>query len=176
MTLRVKIDHIGARGDGVADGPIYVPFAVDGDDLEIKLQGQKGRIKHIHNPSPHRTAPLCKHFGRCGGCSLQHVTADYYRRWKQEQIRLALSHRGFDDISLLEPEISPVGSRRRARLSVMGRAQGIAVAGFTERASHTIIDITECPVLAPEIMAFIDPVRKFLAGQIKIAPENGGTD
>ncbi|PCI34480.1 MAG: RNA methyltransferase [Alphaproteobacteria bacterium] len=168
MTIRVKIDHIGARGDGVADGPVYVPFSVDGDDLEVKVQGQKGRITHIHTPSPDRVAPICKHFGRCGGCSLQHVSKDYYRTWKQEQIRVALSHRGFDDVTLLEPEISPVGSRRRARLSVMGRAKGIAVTGFAERASHNIIDITECPVLAPEIVAFIGPVRKFLGGQIKL--------
>ena len=118
MTIRVKIDHIGARGDGVANGPIYVPFSVDGDDLEIKIQGQKGRIKHIHKASPDRIAPICKHFGRCGGCSLQHVSEDYYASWKQEQVRVALSHRGFDDIIILDPLLSDTGSRRRARISV----------------------------------------------------------
>ena len=168
MTLRIKIDHIGARGDGVADGPIYVPFSVDGDDIEVKVQGQKGRIKHIHKPSPDRIAPKCKHFGRCGGCSLQHVSEDYYTRWKKEQIMVALSHRGFEDVTILEPEISPLGSRRRARLSVMGRGKGVAIVGFAERASHNIIDVTECPVLAPEITNCIDPLRKFLGGQLEL--------
>ncbi len=168
MTIRVKIDHIGARGDGVANGPIYVPFSVDGDDLEIKIQGQKGRIKHIHKASPDRIAPICKHFGRCGGCSLQHVSEDYYASWKQEQVRVALSHRGFDDIIILDPLLSDTGSRRRARISVMGRGKGVAIAGFAERASHNIIDITECPVMAPEIVAFIEPLRKFLGGQLDL--------
>ncbi len=166
MTVRVKIDHIGSRGDGVANGPIYVPFSVDGDDLEIKLQGKQGRIRHIHNPSPDRIAPICQHFGRCGGCSLQHVSQDYYSRWKQQQIRIALSHRGFEDAVILDPHISPLGSRRRARLSAVGRGDGIAVVGFLERASHNIIDITQCPVLHPEIMAFIGPLREFLGSLI----------
>lgn len=168
MTLRVKIDHIGARGDGVANGPIYVPFSVDGDDLEIKIHGNKGRIKHIHNPSAARIAPKCRHFGRCGGCSLQHVSEDYYGRWKQEQIRAALRHRGFQDVTILDAEISVPGSRRRARLTVMGRGKGVAIVGFAERASHTIIDILECPVLAPEIVAFMGPLRKFLGGQLDV--------
>lgn len=168
MTIRVKINHIGAGGDGVADGPIYVPFSVDGDDLEIKVQGSKGRIKHIHKASPDRTDPICEHFGRCGGCSLQHVSEDYYRRWKQEQVRVALSHRGFEDITILDAQISGPGSRRRARLSVMGRGKGVAIVGFAERASHNIIDIQECPVMAPEIVAFIGPLRKFLGSQLDL--------
>lgn len=167
MTTRVKINHIGAGGDGVADGPIYVPFSVDGDDLEIKLQGKQGRIKHIHKASPERIAPICRHFGRCGGCSLQHVSQDYYMRWKQEQIRTALSHRGFEDIIILPLEMSSAGSRRRTRLAAIGRDKDAAVIGFAERASHNVIDITECPVLAPEIMNFVDPLRKFLSSQLK---------
>jgi len=158
--MRVKIDHIGAQGDGVArgpDGPLYVPFSVDGDDLEITTRGKQGRIRHIHAPAPARIDPVCRHFGRCGGCALQHVSADYYRQWKQQQITNALRHRGFDEVTVLAPEISPPGSRRRARFTA-----GPSATGFAERASHNIIDIAECPVLAPEIMAIIDLVRKFL--------------
>ena len=171
MTIRVKIDHIGAQGDGIVtrpNGPLYVPFSVDGDDLEVKTKGNHGRIRHIHVRSPERTEPICKHFGRCGGCALQHVSRDYYTGWKQAQVRSALSHRGFDDITILEPVISPVGSRRRARLTAVGRGKGVAVIGFAERASHNIIDVAECPVLAPEIAAFIDPLRKFLGPQLDL--------
>ncbi len=167
--MRVKVDHIGAKGDGIAhgpDGPIYIPFAAQGDDVEIRLRGKQGRIKHIHGPSPDRIAPLCRHFGRCGGCSLQHVSAEYYRRWKQQLVRTALGHRGFEAVTILEPRISPKASRRRVRLAAMGRGGGLAVVGFSERASHNIIDLAECPVLEPEIMAFIEPLRKFLGQQL----------
>ncbi|VAV87670.1 hypothetical protein MNBD_ALPHA02-1089, partial [hydrothermal vent metagenome] len=160
--MRIKISHIGAKGDGIADGPLYVPFSVDGDDLEVKVNGKQGRIKHIHKASPHRVAPLCKHFGRCGGCALQHVSEDHYKNWKQQKVITELGHRGFDDISLLPLEVSPLASRRRARLTAIG---GRAV-GFAERGSHNIIDITECPVMAPEIVRFIDPLRVFLKGQL----------
>ncbi len=162
--MRVKIDHIGAQGDGIAhgpNGPLYVPFSVDGDDLEIRVQGKQGRIRQIQTPSPDRIDPLCRHFGRCGGCALQHVSADHYRQWKQQQIINALRHRGFDEVTVLAPEISPPGSRRRARFTA-----GPSATGFAERASHNIVDISECPVMAPEIMAVIDPVRKFLKPRI----------
>ncbi|MCF6196661.1 MAG: hypothetical protein L3J50_08155, partial [Emcibacter sp.] len=160
--MRVNISHIGAKGDGIADGPLFVPFSVDGDDLEVKVNGKQGRIKHIHKASPHRVAPLCKHFGRCGGCALQHVSEDHYKNWKQQKVITELGHRGFDDISLLPLELSPLASRRRARLTAIG---GRAV-GFAERGSHNIIDITECPVMAPEIVRFIGPLRVFLKRQL----------
>ncbi|NOZ43138.1 MAG: class I SAM-dependent RNA methyltransferase [Alphaproteobacteria bacterium] len=164
--MRVKIDHIGAKGDGVAvgpDGPIYVPFAVDGDELEISLQGSHGRIRHLDQPSPVRIDPLCRHFGRCGGCALQHVSPRYYARWKQTQIRTALGHRGIDNVTILDVVTSPLASRRRARLTVIGQI----ATGFSARASHSIIDITECPVLAAEIMAIINPLREFFRLQLK---------
>jgi len=170
MTMRVKIDHIGAGGDGVvqtAEGPLYVPFSVDGDDVEIKIQGKKARISHIHQASPDRITPLCKHFGRCGGCALQHVSSDYYGQWKQAQVKMALRHRGIEDAVILPIEISPLASRRRASLTALGVKKGPAVIGFTQRASHNVIDITECPVLAPDIMAFLGPLREFLSPQLK---------
>ena len=167
---RVKIDHIGARGDGVAETPmgqVFVPFSIDGDDLEVKIQGKQGRIKHIHTPSPHRSPAKCSHFGKCGGCTLQHVDPAYYSRWKQDQIRTALSHRGFDDVTVLSPAISPEGTRRRARLNVIGKGQGQAIVGFSEKASHNLIDITACPVMAPEIENFLASLRTFLGAQLK---------
>ncbi|MBL4801982.1 MAG: class I SAM-dependent RNA methyltransferase [Emcibacter sp.] len=170
MTIRVKIDYIGAQGNGVAegpDGPVYVPFSVDGDELEIKLQGKQGRITHIHEPSAKRIMPVCRHFGRCGGCSLQHISQDHYGHWMETQVKQALSHRGFENVTILDVEISPIGSRRRARLSAMGRSGGNVVLGFAERSSHNIIDVTECSVLKPEIVTFIEPLRKFLSGQLK---------
>jgi len=169
MLKRVTIDHIGAKGDGIVkaeDGVIYVPFAAPGDDVDLKIQGRQGRIKHIHTPSPDRTEPICGHFGRCGGCSLQHVTSDYYTVWKKKQITTALSHRGFEDVDVAEPYISPLGSRRRARFNVVGRGKNVAVVGFSERLSHNLIDVQECPVLAPEIADFIEPLRKFLGRQL----------
>jgi len=169
MTIRVKIDHIGAKGDGIVtgpDGPLYVPYAVDGDDLEIKLQGRQGRIRHIHNSSPHRRDPVCRHFGRCGGCALQHVSQTYYADWKQEQVRTALGHRGFDDVTILAPEISPPGRRRRTRLNAVGQGAGKAIVGFSERASHNLVDLAECPVLRPEIVDLVAPLRDFLGPQL----------
>lgn len=158
--MSVTIDHIGGRGDGIAKGPIYVPYSVTGDVLELKLNGKRGRIKKIITPSPHRIEPICDHFGECGGCLLQHVEYQHYALWKAGLVRTALEHRGFEKPEILAPLISPPASRRRARLHAKD-----GVLGFSERGSHRIIDIQKCPVMVPEIVAMLDPLRGFLKGR-----------
>ncbi|WP_321389161.1 hypothetical protein [Emcibacter sp.] len=170
--MKVEIHTLGAHGDGVA-GPagaeIYIPYAVPGDVLEVKLKGKQARISEVLSPSEHRQKPACGHFTRCGGCMLQHVKADFYADWKREQVINALSHRGFGggfgNVEVLDPVISPPGSRRRTRLNAIGRGKGQAALGFSERGSHNLIDLRECPVLKPEIVDLLPALRKFL-GQV----------
>tara|TARA_B100001939_G_scaffold233853_1_gene201548 strand:- start:9939 stop:11204 length:1266 start_codon:yes stop_codon:yes gene_type:complete len=163
--MKVTVDHIGGRGDGVAgrEGQeIYVPYAAPGDVLDVTLTGKQAGIKKILTPSSLRVPPVCRHFTRCGGCALQHVQSSAYARWKQDQLRLALSRRGFGEVEIAAPEISPKASRRRARLQAVGRGAGKAVLGFAERGSHHLVDLEECPVMVAEIVALVPPLRAFL--------------
>ncbi|WP_417319329.1 class I SAM-dependent RNA methyltransferase [Emcibacter sp.] len=166
--MKVDIHTLGARGDGIA-GPagaeVYIPFSVPGDELEVKLKGKQARISEILEPSEHRQKPACGHFTRCGGCALQHVKSGFYADWKRAQVINALSHRGFGDVDVLPPVTSPPGSRRRTRLNAIGRGKGQAVLGFSERGSHNLIDLKECPVLKEEIVALLPALRDFL-GQV----------
>lgn len=45
------------------------------------------------------------------------------------------------------------------------RAGGRIVLGFREAGSHRIVDMAECPVLAPELCAILEPLRKMLSKQ-----------
>ncbi len=85
----------------------------------------------------------------------------------------ALRHHG------LEAEIKPLrllpaGTRRRARFSIARpRAQKAAVEiGFLGRASHRIVDLQNCAVLHPSLMALVAPLRQ-LAPQFFAAGESG---
>src|SRR5262249_7050372 len=80
----LKIDAIGARGDATAaagDGPIYVPFALPGEEVRASITGHRAEISEILSASPERQAPVCRHFGRCGGCQLQHWREAPYLAW-----------------------------------------------------------------------------------------------
>src|SRR5215467_12154363 len=93
----LEISEVGARGDAIAqaaDGPIYVSYALPGEKIRARLTGHRGEISEIISPSADRQAPACRHFGRCGGCQLQHWREAPYLAWKREQVVQALSRRG----------------------------------------------------------------------------------
>jgi 23S rRNA (uracil1939-C5)-methyltransferase len=44
------------------------------------------QLLKIKTPSPHRIAPLCQHFGFCGGCKWQQMDYTTQLQYKQKQI------------------------------------------------------------------------------------------
>lgn len=160
----VRIDRLGAQGDGVAtydNAPLYVPFALPDEEVKVRIAGERAELLEILHPSADRIEPVCPHFGVCGGCVAQHLSAARYAQWKSDQIRTALSHRGLD-IALALPHISPPGSRRRARFTAR-RDKGSVVLGFAGRRSHVLVDVTDCPVMQPRILAMLPLLRQTFA-------------
>lgn len=168
MTERlVTIDSLGSQGDGVAhiDGkPLYVPFTLPGERVRVRMDGERGELIAVEQKSADRVAPPCPHFGVCGGCALQHLAAVPYRAWKRQMVATALSHRGLD-IEVLDPIVSPLMSRRRARLALKRTARGLMV-GFAERRSHRLVEVTACSVLRPEIVAALPLLRRHLVALV----------
>jgi 23S rRNA (uracil1939-C5)-methyltransferase len=169
--IELDIESLGARGDGVAalgDGtPIYVPYAAVGDRLRVVVEGRRGkglaaRIDAILRPGPGRAAPPCRHFGRCGGCALQHLDAETCRRWKAARIATALRRRGVAAGAIEDVVAIPSRTRRRAALVALHEAGGVRL-GFHARASREVVDLGECHVLAPRLSALLAPLRRALA-------------
>ena len=102
MTERLTIDRIGHRGDGIADGaggPIYVSGALPGETVEVdQVAGHPDRrhLVHVAAASAERIAPICPHFGVCGGCAVQHWDTAHYRAWKRDLLVAALRQAGLD--------------------------------------------------------------------------------
>lgn len=170
MSHKVTIDEIGGRGDGLAElngNVIYIPYTAPGDVIDAKINGSKGRLRHIHHKSNHRIEALCPHYTKCGGCSLQHIELDYYSEWKGGLIRTALENQGLKDIDIAPMIISPLGSRRRTTFQAIGRGDGQIVFGYAEKGSHNLIDIFDCPILMQEIKALITPTKKLISGLLK---------
>lgn len=121
-----------------------------------------GRVEALIERSSDRVEPRCPHFGRCGGCTLQHVAYDAQLRAKERALRSALSRVGKLELTAIELEPSfaaaPYGQRSRARLHV-APARGRPSVGFYARRSSVIVDVTECPVLTPALQSAIALVR-----------------
>jgi len=163
--IAITIDTLGHLGDGVAEvngEQIFVPLALAGERVEVSLEKDgRAKLARILEPSSSRIKPPCRHFGQCGGCALQHLEASHYNTWKREQVVAALSARGIEtDVRPLVP--AAPHSRRRATFAVTRTKKGATI-GYYARASHTIIDIKECPLVVPEIEKALDTLATVVA-------------
>jgi 23S rRNA (uracil1939-C5)-methyltransferase len=174
--MEVLINRLGARGDGIsdtADGPVYVPFALPGETVSVRVgksrgDGRAAELRDVLSPSADRQAAVCRHFGpgenACGGCAAQHLTVGSYADWKRNVVSAALARHRIE-IDVLPMISVPPASRRRVRLAFRNLASGL-VLGFRSGRSDRIVDIAECPVAMPEIVALIPRLRDFLAGRV----------
>ena len=92
MVERLVINRLGHLGDGIADGTdgaIYVPGTLPGETVEVESVAghpDRRRLLHVDVASSERIAPICQHFGVCGGCAVQHWEMDHYRAWKRDLV------------------------------------------------------------------------------------------
>ncbi len=156
MAERLTINRIGHRGDGVAetpDGPVFVPYALPGETVEVEpVPGHPDRrhLLRVEASSPDRIAPLCPHFGVCGGCAAQHWSEAQYRAWKRGLVIEALSQAG---ISAPVGELIDAHGEGRRRVVLHARRGGhdVLQVGFAALRAHEIVGIDQCPILAPAL-------------------------
>lgn len=147
----VTIERLGHLGHGIAPGPIYVAGTLPGEVVEGTPDGDRLTDPKIVTPSPNRVKPPCRHARACGGCQLQHASDGFVAGWKQQVVANALAAQGLT-ADFLPLVTSPPNSRRRATLSAR-RTKGGVLIGFHARASDTIVEIPDCQILHPGILA-----------------------
>jgi 23S rRNA (uracil1939-C5)-methyltransferase len=156
MTERLVITRLAHRGDGIAEtaaGPLYVPYALPGETVEVeRVPGHPDRrhLVRIEAASAQRITPICRHFGVCGGCAVQHWADEPYRDWKRGLVSTALAQ------ARLEAEVDALidahgEGRRRATMHARRSARGVIEVGFAALRAHHIVGIDRCPVLAPSL-------------------------
>jgi 23S rRNA (uracil1939-C5)-methyltransferase len=146
----VIIDRLGLAGDGFA-GELRVPFALPGERVAgVAAKGVLASVE-VLEAAPERVVPPCRHFGTCGGCALQHASDGFLAAWKREVVLRALAARG-QAAELPPVVVSPPRSRRRAVFAGR-RTKKAALVGFHGRRSDQIVDLAECHLVRPELMA-----------------------
>jgi 23S rRNA (uracil1939-C5)-methyltransferase len=155
--VRLTIERLGHQGDGVAEGPVFVPRALPGEVVEGEVTAGRMEAPAIVTPSANRRRAPCPHYASCGGCALQHATDDFVAGWKAQVVASALAAQGLD--APQRPVVtSPERSRRRASLSGRRTKSG-AIVGFHGRASGTLVDLRECLLLRPLLLASLPVLR-----------------
>ena len=155
--LQLTISDIAFGGKGVArhDGKVFfVPFTAPGDVVTARVTKDKKKFAEaeliaVEQPSPDRVEAPCPYFGRCGGCSYQHLDYGSQLIIKERQVEQTLRRVGrFAEVPM-RPIIAapePFGYRNRIRVHVAG-----GIAGFFAHDAHSIVDVGECAIASPEV-------------------------
>ena len=153
-------------GEGMArlpDGRVcFVQGGLPGELCQVELLQNKkdftrGRVIKITEKSVDRAEPRCPLYGKCGGCSLQHLESS-----AQAACSALVERENFRRIAHVElPEDFKIhtgpawGYRNRARVVIARAKSGKVSYGFRMQKSNGIIPFANCPVLTPAINAFL---------------------
>jgi 23S rRNA (uracil1939-C5)-methyltransferase len=148
-----EIVRIAAKGDGVTASGRHVALTAPGD-----MVSSDGTVR----AGPHHADPPCRHFGRCGGCHLQHLDETALAAFVRDRVLHAAQSQGLEPTTLSPTHLSPPRSRRRATLHAQLVGKKVML-GFREPASHRIVDLAECHVLHPRLFALVAPLRRLLS-------------
>ena len=169
----IRVESLDQEGRGVAhvDGKaVFINGALPGEIVTYtpylkKPRYELAQVQQILKPSAARAEPRCRHYGICGGCSIQHLDARAQVAVKQRVLEDTLWHIGKTRPEQVLPAIygEPWGYRYRARFSARYvPKKGGALIGFREKRSSYVADMTTCEVVPPRIAALLLPLRELV--------------
>ena len=162
VEAELTIAAVGGEGDGVADGPVFVPFTLPGERVRARGAGERRELVELLESSPDRVEPPCPHFGVCGGCALQHRAPGPYLDWKVERLVATLARERIE-AEILPPFAAAPGTRRRLTLHARQGSRDAARLGYKMRRSWSLVPIEVCPIAEPRLQAAFPALRRLAA-------------
>ncbi len=179
MTIATKITALtierlahDLRGVAYAQGQSwFVEGALPGEQVEARILMQRQQMIDaetvtVLTAATQRIAAACEYYGRCGGCSLQHVSYETQLTMKQQVLLDQLQRIG----GVTPQEVLPALSgeawayRRRARLACKWSSEKkTLLLGLRARHSQQIVEIGHCAVLVPALQSLLQPLRACLS-------------
>lgn len=170
--VATELDDAG-WGVGLGEGKrVHVADLLPGERAEVaidhvsphKPEAWAHLVRWIGERSAERAKPACPAFGRCGGCSWQHMAYPAQLVAKRARVVAALAdvpavRAGTVTVRDAHPSPAIVGYRNKGKY-VVGRAHERLVLGAYAPRSHHVIDTVGCRVVAP----IIDEVASWVRG------------
>ncbi|HEY1556183.1 MAG TPA: 23S rRNA (uracil(1939)-C(5))-methyltransferase RlmD [Kofleriaceae bacterium] len=167
-----ELDEAG-YGVGTSDGRrIHAVDLLPGERAEIAIDHESphkpeawGRVvRRLGAASAERVEPHCPAFGRCGGCTWQHLAypaqlAAKHRRLAEALAGVPAVRAGTVAIADVRPSPDQLGYRNKGKY-VVGRAGDHVVLGAYAPRSHVVVDTIGCRVVA----SIVDEIATWVRG------------
>src|SRR3990172_3179208 len=149
-SIEVSIEKMVYGGEGLArtpEGVLLVPGVITGERAQVLPEPaqrgvRRGRLLELSESSPHRVAPDCPYYSRCGGCQYQHISYALQLETKQQILAECFGRIGKIHLEVPIQVIpsKPWHYRNRVRLQVEKDSSGFRV-GYLEHGSHTLVPV-----------------------------------
>ncbi|MCL1632691.1 23S rRNA (uracil(1939)-C(5))-methyltransferase RlmD [Sporolactobacillus sp. CPB3-1] len=179
--LEVMFTDLTQDGSAVAkvNGyALFIPGGLPGEKAIIQVVKTKkgygyGRLLEITEPSARRTDPPCPYYPQCGGCAIQHISAEGQLAYKREIVQNDLERIGGLSGIRVEPTLGmdePWRYRNKIQVPVAVQ-NGQFAFGFYKKRSHEIINMDHCMITDPLIDEVVQTARR-IAEDNQIEPYN----
>ncbi len=163
-TFDVRVER-PASGGGVGRAPdgrvTFVRYSLPGELVRVEVNETtssfyRGDAVDVLEASPERVTPPCPYFhvGGCGGCDLQHASAQAQADWKVALVKEHLRRIAGLELELDVQRTPGVGQGSRTRLRCGVDDDGML--GLRRARSHQLVAIEDCWVADPVFASAFD--------------------
>ncbi len=170
-----EVLSLGSEGEGIINycgTTVFVPQCLPGERVSfkaLKVSGNVayGKLTEVHGISDQRVMPVCPHFGKCGGCQLQHMSYSMQLSFKRQSVENCLKKIGGLQVKVNDcvPGDLQLGYRNKLAIPVGVDDGGNTVIGFYAPRSHRIIPVKECALQQKWSGKIISLLRGFMLEQ-----------
>jgi 23S rRNA (uracil1939-C5)-methyltransferase len=145
---------------------VFVPLAAPGDRVRARIVERRrgflrAEVRDVVRAGPERVEPRCPVFGRCGGCQWQHVATEAQRVAKRDLVAEQLARLGgLRDVDVLPTRASADAWGYRTRITLVADGRRL---GFHRARSHALVEIDECAIADPVLVAHLEVARGWAA-------------
>ncbi|MCL2210630.1 MAG: TRAM domain-containing protein [Treponema sp.] len=156
--FKLQLENITSSGDALGrfEGkPVFIEMGAPDETVLCRITQEhntwaRAELLEIIDPSPVRLNPVCAFYGRCGGCSLQHI--DYKAQLDSKVSILKEMFLRIGRIDAPEPEVfasPPYTYRNRMQFHCLrqkAKSEHDLKFGLMGRRSGEIIAVSDCPI------------------------------
>lgn len=179
MLLTIK--RLGINGEGIGYYKrlaVFIPGAIVDEEVEVKIVKVEekyafGEIVKIKKTSETRVTPPCPYFGKCGGCTLQHMSYEEQLIQKKNMVLEAFEryfegdHKAIRVSDMLGME-NPFEYRNKTQLPTRHDGDKVVV-GMYALDTNRLVFIDHCMIENPLVSKTVKLVCEYLtAAQINV--------
>lgn len=154
--LLLTIKRMGINGEGIAYYKrlaVFIPNAIVGEVVEVRItkvfeKYAYGEVEKFKTLSENRVKPRCPYYGKCGGCSLQHMSYEEQLTQKRNLVCEAFDKYYDGDASKIKIRETigmniPWGYRNKTQLPTRHNGEKVVV-GIYAPESNKLVYIDKC--------------------------------